>query len=113
MVLGREHNFGYLLQNSMLGAKDANAGSQPKHKAGTIVSGDDLLSILSRQRGTSSAMPSGGTKISLAALHQESQHEIVALIPNSRLLTINYTNWNRLRSEGSAEEPTLVISFLG
>ena len=102
------------MQN-MLGVKDANVGcSQPKHnKAGTIVSGDDLLSLLSRQRGTSSATPSGGTKISLAALHQESQHEIVALIPNSRLLTINYTNWNRLRSEGSSEEPTLVISFLG
>jgi hypothetical protein len=96
----------------MLAAKDANAApaeGAPRPKA-TIVSGDDLISLLQRPEAKGAAP---GATLSLASLKPESQHEVVALLPGSRLLTINYSNWNRLRSEGSAETPTLVISFLG
>ncbi len=107
----------------MLAAKDANAVAAPlppppagacaapRPKA-TIVSGEDLLSLLQRP-DKSAAAPGGPRTLSLAALRQEHTHEVVALLPNSRLLTINYENWSRLRSQGSAETPTLVISFLG
>lgn len=48
-----------------------------------------------------------------AALQMESRHEIVALLPSSRMLTLNFANWNRMRAAGSMDEPTLVMSFLG
>ena len=75
------------------------------------MSGDDLMNLLQRPSGGSGQGVSLTT--SLQQLKQESQHEIVALIPNSRQLTINFSNWGRLRAEGDADKPTLVISFLG
>ena len=61
------------------------------------------------------AAPAGAAALSAssAALQVESTHEIVALLPGSRKLTLNFANWNRMRAAGSMEEPTLVMSFLG
>lgn len=71
------------------------------------------MNLLQRPSGASGSGQGVSLTSSLQQLKQESQHEIVALIPNSRQLTINFSNWGRLRAEGDADKPTLVISFLG
>ena len=105
----------------MLASRDPNTHPKPitAKQGGISVSGDDLMNLLQRPSGAASGGGQGAASTTLSltsSLHQlkqESQHEIVALIPNSRQLTINFSNWGRLRAEGDADKPTLVISFLG
>ena len=99
--------------SGVAGAKGA-AGSSP-----TVVSGEAFLSSLLRplsdsHSGEGSSASAVPVASALQALRTESRHEVVALLPPSRSLTMNWTNWHRLRDEaGSVEDPTLVISILG
>ena len=99
----------------MLAQRDPNTTIPPvasSHVSKVVnVSGDELLSLLCRPSSEKGDKPS--LKAVMTELKVESQHEVVALLPGTRKLTINFSNWSRLRAEGNADEPTLVISFLG
>ena len=97
----------------MLSARDFNAQptpSTPSAKGAVVkISGSDLINLL--RPCTSKGV--GGADAATAALRIESRHEIVALLPQSRVLTLNFANWNRMKGAGNIDEPTLVMSFLG
>ena len=109
--------------SSPLSARDGNAGglrSAPAKVSSPgplTVSGEALLSSMGlRALGDSGVRPTATLSVAsaLSALRIESRHEVVALLPASRSLQMNYANWHRLRDEaGGTDDAMLVISILG
>lgn len=81
----------------------------------------DLLRPLSELSATAGSIAHGPISVTAAvrdARAIESRHEVVALLPHRAgtgrwQLLLNYHNWNAFRKDSEAEDPTMVVSFLG